>query len=93
MEQLAARLPGWSLFADQYAVSAYPRHLAGDLHELAEAGLAQGLDRLCDEFGRLWRRQGDSLFFRTRFWFHDRLYEAPGPVVAAVRDSLHRHGY
>lgn len=54
---------------------------------LAGLSLAQGLDILCQAQGYLWWRENGALFFRSRTWFIEKLYEVPPPVLERLSEQ------
>lgn len=47
------------------------------LPSLSGMTLTQGLNTLCEVYGRLWWRDGDTFFFRSRTWFIQQRYDVP----------------
>jgi hypothetical protein len=91
MEKLARCVP-MSLFSDHFTALPHPKDRGIKAPpNLKGLSLAEGLDALCDYYGRLWWRDQDALFFRSRRWFVDRLYEVPPPVLAFLRQELAAH--
>lgn len=100
--QLAERLP-FALYSDYFPVPPIgwavpadwnPREETGNppIPPLEKMSLAQGLDALCARYGKVWWRRGDALFFRSRTWFLDRLYQVPPPVLKALRQKFRTLG-
>jgi hypothetical protein len=59
---------------------------------LEKMSVAKALDALCVRFGKIWWREGDALFFRSRTWFLDRRFQVPPPVLAALQQQLRARG-
>lgn len=86
VEQLSQHLP-MPLFSDDFTGTRDPRSRI-ELPDLARLNLAEALDALCKAHGRLWWREGDALFFRSRTWFVERRYEVPPPTLALLSERL-----
>jgi hypothetical protein len=99
--QLAERLP-FALYSDYFAaepIGLDPVIYANDpetknppVLALEQMSVAEGLDALCARYGKVWWREGDALFFRSRTWMWDRLYQVPPPVLAELQQPLTSHG-
>lgn len=82
-----------SLVSDDYQVHSRAIDRRGTpLPDLRRLTLSQGLDAVCRHFRRLWWRQDDTIFFRSRTWFIERQYEPPQPVIEEIRGSLEKTG-
>jgi hypothetical protein len=92
LEDLAKYLPT-SLYSDEFTFIASPiEHDRTEPPKLAGKNLVEALDALCGYYHRLWWREGDRLFFRSRTWFIEKQYEAPPPVLGALRRQLEATG-
>jgi hypothetical protein len=81
------------IVSDDYAASPAPRDRSGSpLPELAKLDLPAGLDALCEHYRCLWWYQDGVLFFRSRTWFIERLFEVPPRVLAELRGELGSRG-
>lgn len=54
--------------------------------------VAAALDALCKRYGRIWWREGDALFFRSRTWFLDEQYVVPRPVLQRLAEQVQTSG-
>lgn len=98
--QLADRLP-FALYSDYFTGksvgtdnSATPREVSGNpaVMPFESMHVGQALDTLCSHVGQVWWRRGDAIFFRSRTWFIDRVYNPPRDVLALCRKQLTEKG-
>ncbi len=100
--RLGERLP-YALYSDYFPAAPFgkePSYFANDpdgeknppMLALERMSVAAGLDALSARYGKVWWREGDALFFRSRLWFLDRLYQMPPPVLTALQKQLQHQG-
>jgi hypothetical protein len=54
--------------------------------------VAAALDLVCAQHGRIWWREGDAIYIRSRTWYLDRLSQVPPPVLARLGEQLRTGG-
>ncbi len=59
---------------------------------LAKMDFPEGLDALCERYHYLWWYDGGCLYFRSRTWFIENLYEIPPRTLALLQKQLKEHG-
>jgi hypothetical protein len=85
-------VPQDRLYGDVYTDVGTRRHLLAERPKLTSLKLPEALDVLCSQYGYLWWYQDGTLFFRSRTWFIEQLYEVPPPVLALVRHQIETEG-
>lgn len=80
------------LYGGEYSDIDTKKYPLGARPKLTNLMLTEGLDALCNQYGYLWWHQDGALFFRSRTWFIEHLYEVPPPVLAYVRHQIETEG-
>ena len=80
------------LYGGEYSDIDTKKYPLGARPKLTKLMLTEGLDALCNQYGYLWWHQNGALFFRSRTWFIEHLYEVPPPVLAFVRHQIETEG-
>lgn len=92
LEALSRKLR-FPVLSDHFAAT--PQRVSrggGPAPRLEGMSLAAGLDGLCRHYNRLWWYQDGALFFRSRKWFIEQLFEVPPPTLQILRRQLERGG-
>lgn len=100
--QLARLLP-YSLYSD-----AIPLHPVGESDALyvnspekpdnpksiwaTDISVEQALNHLCRIYRKVWWRKGNSIFFRTETWFHERESQLPLPLYRNLQEAWAKKG-
>jgi hypothetical protein len=88
LEELSRHLD-LPIYSDSYTFMPTPQERSQlPAPDLQNCSLVAGLDALCNRYRYLWWYQDGALFFRSRVWFMERLYETPPPVLTLLRRKL-----
>jgi hypothetical protein len=93
--RLAQKAPQLALLSDAFtgtlSVLAFNQKPPITARDLADISLAEGLDRLCDAYKRVWwREESGLLLFRSRTWFLEQEYEVPEMAALRIAEELRR---